>query len=82
MRAIVVEKGRPAELRQLADPDAGPGDVVVDVTWSGVNYKDGLALRGDPGVARVDHDAFGEAARLRLAVARTVDQHLVARRET
>lgn len=54
MRAIVVEKGRPAGLRQLADPDAGPGDVVVDVTWSGVNYKDGLALRGDPGVARVD----------------------------
>jgi acrylyl-CoA reductase (NADPH) len=54
MRAIVVEKGRAAELRELDEPVAGPGDVVVDVTWSGVNYKDGLALRGDPGVARVD----------------------------
>ena len=54
MRAIVVEKGRAAELRELDEPVAGPGDVVVDVTWSGVNYKDGLALSGDPGVARVD----------------------------
>ncbi|NRD26445.1 MDR family oxidoreductase [Frigoribacterium sp. VKM Ac-2836] len=54
MRAIVVEKGRAAELREIDEPVGGPGDVVVDVTWSGVNYKDGLALRGDAGVARVD----------------------------
>ena len=54
MRAIVVEKGSPAELREVGEPAAGPGDVVVDVAWSGVNFKDGLALRGDPGVARVD----------------------------
>ena len=52
MRAIVVEKGRAAELRELDEPVAGPGDVVVDVTWSGVNYKDGLAMAGRPGVIR------------------------------
>lgn len=53
MRAIVVEKGKPAELREVDDPVAGPGEVVVDVAWTGVNYKDALALRGDAGVVKV-----------------------------
>lgn len=29
------------------------GDVTVDVTWSGLNYKDALAFEGNPGVARI-----------------------------
>ncbi|MBD8704297.1 acryloyl-CoA reductase [Frigoribacterium sp. CFBP9039] len=57
MRAVVVEKGHPASLREVGPgPDGDgldPGQVVVDVLWSGLNYKDGLALAGDPGVARV-----------------------------
>lgn len=30
----------------------GEGDVVVDVAWSSLNYKDGMALAGDPGIVR------------------------------
>ncbi|MDQ1552059.1 MAG: acrylyl-CoA reductase [Actinomycetota bacterium] len=36
----------------LADAELGEGDVTVDVEWSGINYKDGLALAGNPGVMR------------------------------
>jgi acrylyl-CoA reductase (NADPH) len=57
MRAVVVERGQPAALRDVALPRGGdglePGQVVVDVLWSSLNYKDGLALAGDPGVVRV-----------------------------
>lgn len=52
MRAVVVEKGRPAALRQVDRAFLGQGDVVVDVAWSSLNYKDGMALAGDPGVVR------------------------------
>jgi len=52
MRAVVVEKGRPAVLQQVDRAFLGQGDVVVDVAWSSLNYKDGMALSGDPGVAR------------------------------
>jgi acrylyl-CoA reductase (NADPH) len=38
----------------LTDAELGRGDVTVDVEWSGVNYKDGLALAGSPGVMRVN----------------------------
>ena len=34
--------------------DLGAGDVTVDVTWSGINYKDALAFTGNPGVMRID----------------------------
>jgi acrylyl-CoA reductase (NADPH) len=34
------------------DNDLGPGDVLIDVAWSGINYKDGMAIEGDPGVMR------------------------------
>ncbi|MER3390354.1 MAG: MDR family oxidoreductase [Microcella sp.] len=34
--------------------DLGPGDVTVEVTWSGINYKDALAFTGNPGVMRLD----------------------------
>jgi acrylyl-CoA reductase (NADPH) len=54
-----VEKGRilehRAELRELDEDwlgEPGEGDVLIDVSHSGVNYKDGLAIAGRPGVAR------------------------------
>jgi len=34
--------------------DLGAGDVTVDITWSGINYKDALAFTGNPGVMRID----------------------------
>jgi acrylyl-CoA reductase (NADPH) len=36
----------------LTDGELGDGDVTVDVDWSSINYKDGLALAGSPGVMR------------------------------
>ena len=53
MRAVVVESDRPASVREIEQEFLGTGDVVVDVAWSSLNYKDGMALAGDPGVARV-----------------------------
>lgn len=56
MRAWVVEKGEDgvrAELRDsLTDDDLMPGEVTIDIEYSSINYKDGLALTGRPGVIR------------------------------
>ncbi len=38
----------------LSDGELGPGDVTIDIDWSGINYKDGLALAGSPGVMRTN----------------------------
>lgn len=40
------------ELAELADDELMPGDVLVDVEYSSLNYKDALALAGRPGVIR------------------------------
>lgn len=59
MRAVVVERDRPASLREVDEAFVGLADgvadgrVAVDVHWSSLNYKDGMAMAGDPGVARV-----------------------------
>ncbi|WP_431032096.1 MDR family oxidoreductase [Streptomyces sp. P6-2-1] len=48
-RAIRVtedEQGRHAAVRTLEDEQLPPGEVTVDVEYSTVNYKDGLALAG------------------------------------
>jgi acrylyl-CoA reductase (NADPH) len=37
----------------LTDDELGDGDVTIDVEYSGINYKDGLALAGSPGVMRI-----------------------------
>jgi acrylyl-CoA reductase (NADPH) len=37
---------------EVPDVELGDGDVTVDVEWSGINYKDGLALAGNAGVMR------------------------------
>lgn len=56
MRAIVVEEGQPTRLRDVPPsfvaPEQGGEGVVVDVEWSSLNYKDGMALGGDRGVVR------------------------------
>jgi acrylyl-CoA reductase (NADPH) len=58
--AFVAEKverdGAPAVdrgVREFAEADLPPGEVEIRVTWSCVNYKDGLATRADGKVARI-----------------------------
>ncbi|MCU1479571.1 MAG: oxidoreductase [Subtercola sp.] len=51
-RAIVVDEGVPAEIREVDDDFLQPGDVTIDVEYSSLNYKDGLALSGNRGVVR------------------------------
>ncbi|MGN6428832.1 MAG: acrylyl-CoA reductase (NADPH) [Leifsonia sp.] len=59
-RAIVIEQetdgGRivshTAEVREVADAFLMDGDVTIAVEYSDLNYKDGLAIAGRPGVAR------------------------------
>lgn len=41
-----------AKVRTLDDDVLEPADVVIDVKYSALNYKDGLALAGRPGVLR------------------------------
>ncbi|QEO09101.1 MDR family oxidoreductase [Protaetiibacter larvae] len=38
---------------ELDDAELGDGEVLLDVAYSSLNYKDALALRGDRGVARI-----------------------------
>jgi acrylyl-CoA reductase (NADPH) len=55
-RAFVAETtpdGFRRGVRGLTPDDLPPGDVVVRVAWSGVNYKDGLAARENGKVARI-----------------------------
>ncbi|MEX1078265.1 MAG: MDR family oxidoreductase [Homoserinimonas sp.] len=56
MRAWMVTKGddgvSSALLDSATDAELGDGDVLVDVEYSSINYKDGLALSGRPGVIR------------------------------
>ncbi|MGC3995605.1 MAG: MDR family oxidoreductase [Propionicimonas sp.] len=60
-RAIVIRKNESGEagapvntaaLDEVGPPPATDGPVLVDVAYSGINYKDGLALTGRPGVVR------------------------------
>ncbi len=60
-RAIVVDRatdaaGPPTQtsaLRVVDDTFLMPGDVTIAVEYSSINFKDGLAISGRPGVARV-----------------------------
>jgi len=52
-RAIVaVEKGQPAQLTEVHIATPNEGEILIDVTHSSVNYKDGSAITGRPGVVR------------------------------
>lgn len=42
------------EIRSLPTDGLGEGDVLIAVSWSSVNYKDGLVSRKDGKVARID----------------------------
>lgn len=49
------ESGRkplPVRWNEVSVEDLSPGDVIVRVTHSTINYKDGLALAGAPGITR------------------------------
>jgi acrylyl-CoA reductase (NADPH) len=51
--ALVLEQeGAPAQIRQLEPTDLPDGDVLVRVTHSSLNYKDGMALAGRRGIVR------------------------------
>ncbi|MET3637459.1 MDR family oxidoreductase [Curtobacterium oceanosedimentum] len=53
-RAVLVSRSTPPAITQVDLPDPTEREATVDVTYSSVNYKDGLALAGNPGVARID----------------------------
>ena len=50
--AIYTSGPGPATLGQLSDQDLPEGDVTVDVAWSSLNYKDGLAVTGKGRIMR------------------------------
>ena len=51
IRGIVVREGAVA-LEEFDEEFLGDGEVLVDVAYSDLNYKDGLAVTGRPGVVR------------------------------
>ncbi|MGG7306283.1 MDR family oxidoreductase [Curtobacterium sp. AB451] len=53
-RAVLVSSSAPPTVTDVDVADPADGEVLIDVTYSSVNYKDGLALARNPGVARVD----------------------------
>src|SRR5690606_36448289 len=46
------DDGASVDVVDLAESELGEGEVLLEVAYSSLNYKDGLALRGDRGVAR------------------------------
>ncbi|MFL6180783.1 MAG: oxidoreductase [Actinomycetes bacterium] len=55
--ALVVQRegdGVMRQVRQLTFDQLGDGDALVKVSWSGINYKDGLASTPQGKVARID----------------------------
>ena len=54
-KAILIEKtetGQTAQVKQLDESQLPEGDVTIDVEYSTMNYKDGLAITGDGPVVR------------------------------
>lgn len=51
-RALVAREAGPARFEQLTDADLPDGDVTVDVRYSSLNYKDGLAVSGKGKIVR------------------------------
>lgn len=55
MKALVLEqhdKATVAQVKEIALPDMAQGDVLVDISWSGLNYKDALAITGKGKIIR------------------------------
>jgi acrylyl-CoA reductase (NADPH) len=51
-RALVTDGTGPASMREIDDADLPDGDVTVEVAYSSLNYKDGLAVTGRGKIAR------------------------------
>ena len=52
IRADKTEQGQNVRFAEMSEDELMPGDVTLQVTHSGVNYKDGLALSGKSPVIR------------------------------
>ncbi|SEI70360.1 putative quinone oxidoreductase, YhdH/YhfP family [Deinococcus reticulitermitis] len=52
LRMLKDDSGIHHEFQQLTPADLGEGDTLVRVRYSSLNYKDGLAVAGKPGVLR------------------------------
>jgi acrylyl-CoA reductase (NADPH) len=52
IRAVVTTGEGPATVQELSEEDLPAGDVTVDVAYSSLNYKDGLAVTGRGRIAR------------------------------
>jgi acrylyl-CoA reductase (NADPH) len=52
-RALQIADAKATLRDDVTDDDLGDGDVTIDVEYSGINFKDGLALGGRPGVAKI-----------------------------
>ncbi len=50
--AVVATGDGPAQLQELGDDQLPEGDVTVDVSFSSLNYKDGLAVTGEGRIVR------------------------------
>src|ERR1700728_4069971 len=57
--AVLVELGRPLEIRSLKLPALRPGQVLVDVAYSGVCHSQLLEVRGKKGPDRFLPHALG-----------------------
>jgi acrylyl-CoA reductase (NADPH) len=71
MRAIVApDKGQQAVLTEVEEPRPDAGEVLIEVTHSSINYKDGAAMAARPGIVRrwpvvLGIDAVGEVVESR-----------------
>jgi acrylyl-CoA reductase (NADPH) len=69
LRVHQVEKATQARLEQISVDDLSAGEVVIRVAWSGINYKDALAvtgkgriMKGFPKVAGIDLSGIVESS--------------------
>ena len=51
-KALIVNQDAPAAFQQLKPEEFPAGEVTIRVVYSSLNYKDGLAVSGKPGVIR------------------------------
>jgi len=54
-QALLIEKSESGFTRKIVERDTAElpeGDVLIDVRYSSLNYKDGLSATGNPGVTR------------------------------
>jgi acrylyl-CoA reductase (NADPH) len=55
LQVTKTDDGSAVALRDdVTEAELGEGDVIIDVEWSGINYKDGMAFAANPGVMRIN----------------------------